>query len=101
MMIADTGPFENAIVFVVDDDEPVRYALNDTIESVGLKVQLFGSTREFLCCSRPDAPTCLVLDVKMPETSGLDLQREKIQAKSVAELVKLADRLGLRSGTGF
>jgi FixJ family two-component response regulator len=68
----DTDP----IVFVVDDDESVREAVKRLISSVGLRVQTFGSTREFLAGKRPDAPACLVLDVRLPDVSGLDLQRD-------------------------
>ncbi len=68
----DTDP----IVFVVDDDESVREAVKRLISSVGLRVQTFGSTREFLAGQRPDAPACLVLDVRLPDVSGLDLQRD-------------------------
>jgi FixJ family two-component response regulator len=68
------------IVFVVDDDASIRDALKSLIRSVGLRVELFGSPREFLQGKRPDAPSCLVLDVRMPGESGLDLQRELAEA---------------------
>ena len=64
------------IVFVVDDDASVREAVQRLIASVGLRVETFGSTREFLAAKRPDAPACLVLDVRLPDTSGLELQRD-------------------------
>src|ERR1700752_3949993 len=64
------------IVFVVDDDPSVRETLADLIASVGLSVSAFKSAREFLASRRPDAPACLVLDVRLPGLSGLDLQRE-------------------------
>ena len=64
------------IVFVVDDDASVRDAVQRLIASVGLRVQTFGSTREFLNGKRPDAPACLVLDVRLPDASGLELQRD-------------------------
>ncbi|MHB8216218.1 MAG: response regulator transcription factor [Candidatus Sulfotelmatobacter sp.] len=63
-------------MFVVDDDASIRDALKSLIRSVGLKVEIFGSPREFLRANRPDAPSCLVLDVRLPGESGLDLQRE-------------------------
>jgi FixJ family two-component response regulator len=69
------------IVFVVDDDASVRDAVQRLIASVGLRVQTFGSTSEFLNSKRPEAPACLVLDVRLPGTSGLELQRDLIQAK--------------------
>jgi FixJ family two-component response regulator len=64
------------IVFVVDDDASVRDAVQRLIASVGLRVQTFGSTREFLSSKRPEAPACLVLDVRLPGVSGLELQRD-------------------------
>ncbi|MGA7924427.1 MAG: response regulator transcription factor [Candidatus Sulfotelmatobacter sp.] len=68
------------IVFVVDDDVSIRDALKSLIRSVGLRVELFESPREFLQAKRPDAPSCLVLDVRLPGESGLDLQRELADA---------------------
>jgi FixJ family two-component response regulator len=64
------------IVFVVDDDAAIREAVQRLIASVGLRVQTFGSTREFLNSKRPDEPACLVLDVRLPDASGLELQRD-------------------------
>jgi FixJ family two-component response regulator len=64
------------IVFVIDDDESIREALKSLIRSVGLSVETFASAQEFLQCRRPDVPACLILDVRMPGLSGLDLQRE-------------------------
>jgi FixJ family two-component response regulator len=66
----------HAMVFVIDDDAAIREALQSLIRSVGLSVQTFASAREFLTSQRPDAPACLVLDVRLPGLSGLDLQRE-------------------------
>ena len=67
---------EPPVVFIVDDDPSMRPAMDSLIRSVGLRVQSFGSAKEFLDCKRPDAPACLVLDVRLPGLSGLDLQRE-------------------------
>ncbi len=64
------------IVFVVDDDAPVREALGSLIRSVGLQVYLFGSAHEFLQSNRPQAPSCLILDVRLPGKSGIDFQTE-------------------------
>lgn len=63
-------------VFVVDDDESVREAVESLLRSVGLAVRTFPSAQEFLRYERSDAPACLVLDVRMPGLSGLDLQDE-------------------------
>ena len=64
------------IVFVVDDDLSVRRSTERLIRSIGLEVQTFTSAREFLKNPRPKGPACLVLDVRMPGLSGMDLQRE-------------------------
>jgi FixJ family two-component response regulator len=66
---------EQAIVFIVDDDASVRAALEDLLGSVGLNVQSFGTAQEFLDSKRPDAAGCIVLDVRLPDTSGLEFQR--------------------------
>jgi FixJ family two-component response regulator len=67
---------DSAVVFVIDDDASVREALSTLIRSVGLNVGVFASAAEFLSFPRPDAPSCLVLDVRLPGLSGLDLQRD-------------------------
>ena len=66
----------DAIVFVIDDDESMREALKSLIRSVGLNVETFASAHEFLQSRRPDISACLILDVRMPGLSGLDLQRD-------------------------
>jgi RNA polymerase sigma factor (sigma-70 family) len=64
------------VVFVVDDDPSVRSSLKFLISTVGLQVESFDSADTFLHRKPPDAPSCLVLDVRLPGLSGLDLQRE-------------------------
>ena len=71
-----------SIVFVVDDDPSVRRAIKRLVESVGLHVELFGSATEFINSSHPDVASCLVLDIRLPGISGLDFQRELVQAKN-------------------
>src|SRR5258706_5313534 len=66
---------ERPVVFVVDDDQLVRGAVKDLLRSVGLTVESFGSAQEFLQSKRPDAPGCIVLDVRLPGASGLEFQR--------------------------
>ena len=66
----------DSIVYVVDDDSSVREAIKSLIMSVGLRVETFGTAQEFLKSTRLDAPGCVVLDVRLPGLSGLDLQRE-------------------------
>ena len=66
-----------AIVFIVDDDADVRESLDELLESVGLHSQSFGTAQEFLAVVRGDGrPSCLILDVRLPDISGLDLQHE-------------------------
>jgi FixJ family two-component response regulator len=67
---------DNPIVFVVDDDYRVREALSSLISSAGLRVAVFNSAAEFLESEKPDAPACLVLDLQLPGTSGLELQQQ-------------------------
>jgi FixJ family two-component response regulator len=68
------------VVFVVDDDPSVRRAIQRLVTSVGLQVELFGSAQEFLRTERRNAPSCLVLDIRLPGISGLDFQRELADA---------------------
>ena len=68
-------------VIVVDDDPGVRDSLGKLLRSTGFQVNLFGSVSEFLVTDRPEGPTCLVLDVRLPGQSGLELQRELALAK--------------------
>ena len=67
---------QGPIVFVVDDDASMRPAMEGLIRSVGLRVKSFANADDFLRSERPEAPACLVLDVRMPGLSGLDLQKE-------------------------
>jgi FixJ family two-component response regulator len=75
------------IVFVVEDDSSMREALADLITSVGLLVEPFKSAREFLEHRRLDAPACLVLDVRLPGLSGLDLQRELVRTEAPIPII--------------
>jgi len=80
-LVSDESRELDATVFVVDDDEFIREALKSLIRSVGLRVETFATAREFLQSRGPDVPGCLVLDVRLPGLSGLDLQRELAKAK--------------------
>ncbi|HLL28763.1 MAG TPA: response regulator transcription factor [Xanthobacteraceae bacterium] len=71
---------ERPVVFVIDDDPSVREALDSLFRSVAFKVGFFGSAQEFLDAERPDAPGCIVLDVRLPGRSGLDFQRDLIKS---------------------
>ena len=67
-------------VIVIDDDPDIREALRSLLQSVGLQGRAFASVPEFLNSGRPEGPTCLVLDVRLPGRSGLDFQRELLAA---------------------
>jgi FixJ family two-component response regulator len=67
-------------VFVVDDDDLVRASIQGMLKSVGLRSEAFGTAQEFLRSKRPDGPSCLVLDVRLPGVNGLDFQRELVDA---------------------
>jgi len=69
-------PGDPSLVFVVDDDSSFRRSTEFLIRSAGLDAQGFGSAEEFLRSHRPDVPSCLILDVRLPHLSGLDLQRQ-------------------------
>jgi FixJ family two-component response regulator len=68
------------IIFVVDDDASVRDAISNLLESVGLEARVFRSTEEFWKAIRPDAPSCLILDVRLPGVSGLEFQDQLASA---------------------
>ena len=67
---------EEPIVFAIDDDPSMREALSRLFRSTGVRAQIFASAQDFVSFKWPDAPACLVLDVRLPGLSGLDLQRE-------------------------
>ena len=69
----------DAAVFVVDDDALIRDSLKQLVKSVGLQVETFSSTQAFLDTELPDTPSCLILDIRMPGLSGLDLQDELVK----------------------
>jgi FixJ family two-component response regulator len=83
----DAGKPEGPTVFVVDDDESVREALSSLIRSVGLRVEVFSSAREFLRKKAADGPACLVLDVRLPGLSGMDLQRELVASHNPVPII--------------
>src|SRR5580700_2260701 len=69
-----------ATVFVIDDDASVRASIQGLLKSAGLRSESFGTAEEFLRSRRPDAPSCLVLDVSLPGMNGLDFQHELADA---------------------
>jgi FixJ family two-component response regulator len=74
--VVNTSP----LVYIVDDDAPLREAIGSLLRSIGLQVELFGSAADFMSFKRPDIPSCLVLDVRLQGTSGLDFQHELADA---------------------
>ncbi|MFP3556176.1 response regulator [Paraburkholderia sp. SIMBA_049] len=74
-----TETARESIVYIVDDDEPTRRSLSALFRSVGLRTETFGSAREFLSFSRPAIPSCLILDVRLPHQSGLELQQHLLK----------------------
>jgi FixJ family two-component response regulator len=77
----------DGLVFVVDDDASTRESLTNLVRSVGLQVEVFASARDFLRSQRPDVPACLVLDVRLPGLSGLDLQKQMAEAERQIPIV--------------
>lgn len=82
-------PQDRPNVFIVDDDADVRESLQELLESVGLHPQSFATAKEFLANARGDVPSCLILDVRLPGISGLDLQRELKRTKISTPIVFL------------
>src|ERR1700683_1120656 len=76
-------------VFIVDDDVDVRESLQDLLESIGLHSLSFGTAQEFLNVERTDSPSCLILDVRLPGISGLDLQHELKRGRSSIPIIFL------------
>jgi FixJ family two-component response regulator len=79
-----------AMVAIIDDDPDIRDALRGLLRSVGLGVELFASVQEFLGTARPDLPGCLILDVRLPGRSGLDLQDELAKANTPLPVIFLS-----------
>jgi FixJ family two-component response regulator len=73
-------PAEDATVFLIDDDARMRAATERLLKSVGLRVESFATPKDFLTRKLPDGPSCLVLDVRLPGMSGLDVQRKLTEA---------------------
>ena len=84
------SPENAAKVFIVDDDADVRESLQELMESVGLHSESFGTADEFLSSTREDGPSCLILDVRLPGISGLDLQHELKKARITIPIVFLS-----------
>jgi FixJ family two-component response regulator len=81
--MSESGP----IVFVVDDEPTVCASVKRLVRSVGIEVQTYSSAQEFLRGKRPDVPGCLVLDVRLPDLSGLDLQQELAKANITLPII--------------
>jgi FixJ family two-component response regulator len=81
------GRTDQPVVFIIDDDASVRGAVEDLLRSVGLGVESFSSTQEFLQGKRPDAPGCIVLDVRLPGASGLEFQRTLMKSSILLPVI--------------
>ena len=96
---------EKPVVFVVDDDESICRALKRLMKSVGLAVKTFTSSEDFLNHGSKDVPCCIVLDIRMPGTSGLELQEKLVKSGSTIPIIFISVRediqareQGLRAG---
>jgi len=78
---------DTSIVYIVDDDQLLRESLSSLLRSIGLRVEIFASVDDFLAFRRPDAPSCLVLDVRLQGISGLDFQNELVKANESLPIV--------------
>ena len=85
--MAEEEPGKNPIVFVIEDDASLRDALSSLFRSVGLQVKTFAAAPDFLQTELPDVPCCLVLDIRLPGTSGLDIQNELAKANIQVPIV--------------
>ena len=83
----DTLPGEEPVVFVLDDDAVLRASLTDLLGSVGLQVRAFGSARDLLHSEFPASPSCLILDVRLPDLSGLNLQAELAKINNAIPII--------------
>src|ERR1700692_1975039 len=77
---AEMIPPSTPTVFIIDDDADVRESIQDLLDSLGLRSESFGTAEEFLRSKRPEGPSCLVLDVRLPGIDGLDFQHQLIDA---------------------
>jgi len=84
---AKGAPAPTPTVLIIDDDPSLREALSELFNSVGLDTRSFGSAAEFLKAKLPDAPSCLVLDIRLPGVSGLDFQTQLAQANILIPIV--------------
>lgn len=80
---------DRPLVLIVDDDEEIRFALQELLQSVGIDASCFGSTQELLQADLPDRPGCLILDVRMPGASGLDLQQHLTSSGNTRPIIFL------------
>src|SRR5258708_38411632 len=78
---------QSPAIVVIDDDASMRKALENLLKSVGFEVELFSSPQEFLQSERPDRPGCIVLDVRFPGRSGLDMQRDLASANTQLPII--------------
>src|SRR5215813_7574791 len=83
----DATPVDERIIGIVDDDESVRMAIRSLLRSLGFKVEMFGSAEDLLGSARLDDIACLIVDLRLPGMSGVDLQRQLLAAKRELPMV--------------
>src|SRR5258705_11055836 len=88
-------PEENPTVLVVDDDPQMRDSIGQLLRSLGMNTQLFASASEFLKSDKPDGPTCLVLDVRLPGRSGLEFHRDLAAANRDLPIIFITGHGGI------
>jgi len=92
MSVETPVPESKAIVFVVDDDISMREAVESLVRSAGFEVETFASAQDFLARRRADGPSCLVLDVGLPDLNGLDLQKRMLEANREIPIIFITGR---------
>ena len=97
-MVEQRAKDQPPTVIVIDDDPGVRDSLDRLLRSAGFRVSLLGSVSEFLEADRPEGPTCLVLDVRLPGQSGLELQRELAGAKRQLPIIFITGHGSFKCG---
>ena len=83
-------PVDERIIGIVDDDESVRMAIRSLLRSLGFKVEVFGSAEDLLASARLDDIACLIVDLRLPGMSGVDLQRQLLAAKRELPVISIS-----------
>src|SRR5262245_12629323 len=83
----DATPVDERVIGIVDDDESVRMAIRSLLRSLGFKVEMFGSAEDLLGSGRLDDIACLIVDLRLPGMSGVDIQRQLLAAKRARPII--------------